>query len=220
MEQSNAPYKALMESVSPDQVQNLVGFLSGYSRDPLATWMGMAQSLKDDGHITNPAFSPDQLQQLIAVQEQQQAGQPGQEDLPPWAQQMQAKLNQYEQQEQQRQAAQAEAQNAQMLEQAHAGMRQTLVAAGIPDDSITPEMMNAYIIAHNGDVATATTAITNFREATLRDFASNGTGPKPPTINGSTPEAPAGALRSKKGDGFRDASLGAAQMLAQGAAQG
>src|SRR5438270_119915 len=49
LEQQYAPYKGLMDAVTPDQVQNLVTFLANYSSDPLATWMGLGQSLHEDG---------------------------------------------------------------------------------------------------------------------------------------------------------------------------
>lgn len=225
LEQQTSPYKSLMDSVPADQVQNLQGFLQQYQQDPLNTWMGMAQSLIDDGQISNPAFSIEQLQNMIAVQQQQaQPGQqqmPGGEEIPPWAQQMQAQLQQYQQAEQQRQAQAEAAQQEQMLGEAHNGMKQTLVAAGLPETALTTELMNGAIIANNGDVARATSMLTQMREAVLTGFTqANGSGSRAPTITGGPPQVPNEGLRSKGGDGFRNASIAAEQALKQSAAAG
>lgn len=219
LEQAQAPYRDLMSRVSPDQVQNLLGFLSQYENDPVNTWMGLAQSLKDEGHITNPAFDVSQLQQMVAMQQQEaqqgQGGQPAQGDMPPWAQQMAAELGAMKQAEQARVSAQEEESQQQALGQAHAGMRQTLVAAGLPEDSITTDMLNSALIASKGDPAGATSMLTNFRESVLRGFTqSNGSGPAAPRINGEV-KAPEGTLRGKSGDGFREASVAAQQALMQ-----
>lgn len=224
LEQQYAPYKSLMDNVPADQVQNLVGFLDQWGSNPLETWMGLSQSLQQDGHITNPAFSVEQLQQLVALQQQQEQQQqtPGQQASDPLVQQMAARLQQLEQAEQQRVAQQEQQQQAQMLQQAHAGMAATLVQAGIPQEAITPELMNGAIIAHNGDVAAATNAMTQVREAILRGFTeSNGSGSRLPSMPGGPPQAPQqGNLRPKSGDGFREASVAAEQVLRQASAAG
>jgi hypothetical protein len=223
LEQRQAPYQALMQAVPPEQVEGLLGFLQGYSNDPMNTWLGLMDTLRDEGHITNPAMNADQLRQMLTAQQEQQQSPQG-EQLPPWAQEMQQKLNAYEQAEQQRQAEAEQATQEQLLGQAHQGMKQTLAAAGIPEGSISDEMLNAYIIAHKGDVGQATQALTGFRENVLKGFVTdNGSGSKPPTIAGATPEGPKEGLRQKSGDGFREASIAASQALAQtnaAAAQG
>lgn len=224
MEQQYAPYKGLTDLVQPDQVQNLTQFLQNYSQDPLATWLGLAQSLTDEGVIKNPNFSLEQLQQLVA--EQEQAPVAGAEDMPPWAQSMAQQLQtmsqaeeQRQQAEQQRQAEAEAAQQEQMLEQAKGTIKEQLKAAGITEGLVTDEQMVAALIAHNGDLNQAVASFTGLRDGFLKGFTdANGAGPKPPTVNGETPQAPKGGLRQKSGDGFREASLGAQQMLSQAAA--
>jgi hypothetical protein len=223
LEQQIAPYRSLMQAVPEDQVQSMLGFLNQWGADPLNTWMGLAQSLKDDGLIQNPAFSIETLNGLLSPQQQAaaQAGQAGQVegDVPMWAQQLQARLGQMEQAEQQRVAQAEEQEQAQLLTEAQVGMKQTLVSAGLPEDLLSNELLNGAIIAHNGDVPAATTMITNMREAILRGFTeSNGSGPKPPTIVGGAPQAPKNNMRPKSGDGFRSASVAAEQALRAAAA--
>src|SRR5450755_3374899 len=115
MEQQYAPYKGITEAVPPDQVQNVLQFLQNYSTDPVATWMGLAQSLQEDGAISNPDFSVEQLQNMIQGPPAEAAQMPGQEEMPPWAQQMAQQLQQMTQAEQMREQ-QAQQQQVQMEE--------------------------------------------------------------------------------------------------------
>lgn len=224
MEQRMAPYKGLMEFVQPDQAQNLVQFLQNYSQDPLATWQGLAQSLLEDGTITSPNFSMDALQALLA---EAQGPAPGTEDMPPWAQEMAQKMEgvnnwiqQQAQAEEQRQQAEQQRQQEALLTEAKQTIRQQLTDAGIPQSErfITDEQIVSSLIAHQGDIQQVVTGFSNLRSGFLGDFTNqNAGGAKPPTVNGKAPEAPKGGLRGRKGDGFRSASIGAQQMLAQAA---
>jgi hypothetical protein len=228
MEQQYAPYKGLTDAIPPDQVQGLLGFLNNYSSDPVNTWLGLAQTLVENGTISNPAFNVEQLQAMISGQapvdpsmmgQQGQMGQAGQEEIPPWAQEMQAKLQQYEQQEQTRQQAAQAAQEAQVLGEAHAAMREQLQAAGLPQDLISEEQMTAALIVHQGDINAAVGSFTGLREGLLGGFvAQNGQGPGQPRVNGEL-NVPSTGIKGGKGkDAFRQASIGAQQMLAQNAA--
>lgn len=225
MEQQYAPYKDLMGAVQPDQVSNLMQFLQNYSQDPLSTWMGLAQSLQEEGLIQNPDFSIDQLQGMIA---QQQQPVPGAEEMPPWAQQMSQQLQMMtqaeearQQAEQQRQAEQESAMQEQMLTEAKSTIKEQLKAAGITEGLVTDEQIVAGLIAHNGDLNQVVQSYTGLRDGFLKGFTNaNSQGPRQPTINGQPPQAPQPGLRSKSGDSFRSASQGAAQMLAQSAAAG
>lgn len=222
LEQQYAPYKGLTEAVAPDQVENLMAFLQNYSQDPRATWLGLAQSLQEDGLITNPEFSIDNITQMLDAPQQPVAGQ---EDMPPWAQQMQQQLSQYEAQEQQRQQ-QAQAQAAQeearqqetMLAEAHSTMTAQLKQAGVPEGLVTPEQLTAALIVTKGDIPQAVAQFNSLREGFLKGFVeTNGNGPKSPTVNGGVPQVPKGGLRPRGGDPFRQASVGAQQMLAANA---
>jgi len=217
LEQQLAPYRGLMQAVPEDQVQNMIGFMNQWGADPVSTWLGLAQSLKDDGIITNPAFSIEQLAPLIQAQQMAQPGTGvGGEEVPAWAQQIQARIEQIEAMENQRVAQVEEQQQQQMLGEAQVNMRATLASAGLPEDLLSQELLNSAIIAQNGDVAAATTMLTNMRESILKGFTeSNGSGPKPPTMVGGAPQAPQqGNLRPRQGDAFRQASVAAEQALA------
>lgn len=228
MEQQYAPYKDLTSMVQPDQVQNLQQFLQNYSQDPLATWLGLAQSLQEEGVITNPEFSIEQLQAMAQGQPQGEPQMPGAEDMPPWAQQMSQQLQQMtqaeemrQQQEQQRQAEQEAQMQEQILNEAKGTIQGQLKAAGITEGLVTDEQIVAALIAHNGDMNQVVQSFTGLRDGFLKGFTeTNGQGPRQPTVRGDTPQAPKGSPRPRAGDGFRQASIGAAQMLAQGAAAG
>jgi len=216
LEQQVAPYRSLMGAIPEDQVQNMIGFLNQWGADPVSTWLGLAQSLKDDGIISNPAFSVEQIAPLIQAQQQMSPGAGvGGEEVPQWAQALQARIDQMEQQENQRVAQVEEQQQQQMLGEAQVNMRATLAAAGLPEELLSQELLNSAIIAQNGDVAAATTMLTNMRESILKGFTeSNGSGPKPPTMVGGAPQAPQGNLRPRQGDPFRQATVAAEQALA------
>jgi DNA-binding protein H-NS len=216
-----------MGAVQPDQVQNLMQFLQNYSQDPLATWLGLAQSLQEEGVIQNPEFSVEQLQGMIFPQQDPTAGMPGAEEMPPWAQQMAQQLQQMTQaeqaraqQEEQRAAQQEAAMQDQMLTEAKATIREQLKAAGIHSDGlVTDEQLVAGLIAHNGDINQVVQSYSGLRDGFLKEFTTaNGQGPRQPTVRGEVPGAPKGTPRPRAGDGFREASIGAAQMLAMGAA--
>lgn len=227
MEQQMSPYKGLMEFVQPDQAQNLLQFLQNYSQDPLATFMGLAQSLKDDGTIQGQNFSVDALQALV---NEAQGPAPGTEDMPPWAQQFAQQMQsingwieQQAQTQQQNEMQEQQRQNEAMLSQAYTTIREQLTQAGISNSEafITDAQLQAGLIAHQGDITQVIQAFTQQRDGFLGDFTrQNGqSGAKPPpTVNGKTPEAPKGGLRGRKGDSFRDASIGAQQMLSAAAA--
>lgn len=228
LEQRMAPYKGFMDSVPGDQVQGVQQFLQNWSADPLATWKGMAQSLVENGLIKSPGFSAEALESLIngqnpgfaPAQGVAQAA-PG-EQIPDWAQQMQTQLQTYQQQEQQRQQQAEAQQNEQILNEAHTGMREQLVAAGFSPEIVqgfTPQQLSAAIITNNGDVAQAVTSIVGMRDSLVGGFVQqNGQGARPATVTGdlNTPKSKVGKGRGTK-DQFRQASLGAEQMLRQGA---
>ena len=222
MEQQNAPYSPLRDLVGADQVENLVGFLNNYSTDPVATWLGLAQALQEEGHIENPEFNVESLQQMLSAPQA-----PPDPSMPEWAQQMQQQMQQLSQfheqsqQEQQQQAAQMEAQQQeQMLAEAHSTMYGMLQTAGIPeaDKLVTPEQLTGALIAHKGDIDKAVASFTGLRDGFLKGFTqTNGKPPAEPRVNGM-PQVPKGGLRPRSGDGFRSASVGAQQFLAQNAA--
>lgn len=228
MEQQMAPYKGFMDNVPADQVEGLMQFLNNFNDDPIATWLGMANSFVENGQISAPGFSVDALQALIAGQVPGQssvavpgATAPDGGEIPPWAQEMQSQLQAYQQAEQQRQQAQEAQQNEAILAEAHQGMREQLVAAGVAQEivqNLTPEQLSAAIITHGGDVNAATQSFVQLRDGFLGGFVQqNGNGKPPAQVNGdlNTPKTKVGKGRS--GDKFRQASLGAEQMLRQGA---
>lgn len=234
MEQQYAPYKGLMDAVTPDQVQGLLTFIDNYNNSPLETWMGLGQSLQQDGTIRNPNFSIEALQALVNA-EQANAGAQGQMadmgDIPPWAQAMQQSLQgltQFMESQQQAQQAQQQAeqarQNEAMLTEARGQIRAQLTAAGIPDGIISDEDITSALITHQGDMNAVVQRFTSLRDAFTGNFVNtNANGQRPLTINGAPPKAPGGGLRAKQGDGFRSASKQAEQFLMQAnqaAAQG
>jgi hypothetical protein len=225
MEQQYAPYKGLLDAIQPDQVQGLLQFIDNYNSNPLETWMGLGQSLQQDGTIQNPDFSIEALQALVQQQQQAQAqGQPGEMgDMPPWAQAMQQSLQgvtQYiesqQQAEQARQQAEAQRQNEAMLTEARGQIRAQLTAAGIPEGAVTDADITASLISRQGDMNAVIQGFTQFRDNLLGNFTNtNANGQKPLAINGAPPQAPKGGLRAKPGDGFRTATQGAEQFLRQ-----
>lgn len=220
LEQQYAPYKDVMSAVQPDQVQDLLGFLNNYSQNPLQTWLGLAQSLKDGGHITNPEFDMDALVSYMTQQVMQEPD----PEMPPWAQQMAQQLQQMSQAEEQRQmmaqqqtATQEQQQQQQMLAEARTAVRSQMTAAGIPTDLYSDGDLTGLFISYNGDVDQVVQRIIAQRDGLLGNFTQqNGGGRQPPTINGGVPQAPKNSsLTPKRGDGFRSASMGAEQMLLQ-----
>jgi hypothetical protein len=224
MEQQYSPYKGLMDQVTPDQVQNLLTFLNNYSTDPVATWLGLAQSLQDEGLIQNPQFSVDQIQGLLAAQGPEAQMDMG--DVPPWAQQMMTDqqsvmqyINQQQQAESERAAADESRQQEALLTEAKTTIRDNLRASGVPDELVNDEQIVAALIVHKGDITMAAQSFTGLRDGFLKDFTTNNAnGSRSPTIRGETPQAPKEGLRPRGGDAFREASLGAQQFLAQNAA--
>jgi hypothetical protein len=223
MEQQYAPYKGLMDQVTPDQVQNLLTFLNNYSTDPVATWLGLAQSLQEEGLIQSPQFSVDAIQAMMSAQGPEMAEMG---DVPSWAQQMmtdQQSVMQYIQQqqsaEQERAAAEEGRQQEALLTEAKGTIRENLKASGIPDELVSDEQIVAALIVHKGDISMAAQSFTGMRDGFLKDFTTaNANGSRAPTVRGETPQAPKTGLRGRQGDAFRDASIGAQQFLAQNAA--
>lgn len=223
IEQQYAPYKGLVDAVSPEQVTNLVGFLNAYNTDPVATAMGMIQELQQNGKLpANTVETLQQLQQGAAPPAGQQA-QPGQEQDPMAQQlaQLQSRLDQQDAQRQQaqqaEQQAQQEAANAEALQTAKTNIRGTLTTAGIEEGLVTDEMIVSAIIAHNGDEQGAANMLTAMRDNFLGAFAKqNGGGVKPPNVQGNLPQPQKAGGR--KGDPFADAKTGARQLLEQRAA--
>lgn len=226
VEQQYAPYKSLVDTIGPDQVSNVVGFLNSYNTDPVATFLGMAQELQQAGTIPG-TVSMESLQQLISGQQlAQQEAPSGQEDMPDWARQMQQQHEQQQarlaQQEQAEATARTEAENQQVLDQAKADILSQLSQAGIEDGIVGDEIIVAAIIASEGDAQAAGQLITGLRDTFLASFTKQQTGaaPKPPNVQGKLPQPPKTGRR--RGDGFDDARTGARAMLEtqrQGAAQ-
>jgi hypothetical protein len=224
MEQQYAPYKGLMDQVTPDQVQNLLTFLNNYSTDPVSTWLGLAQSLQEEGLIQNPEFSIDAIQGLMAPQGPLAEMEMG--EVPPWAQQMMTDqqsvmqyINQQQEAENQRAAAEESRQQEALLTEAKSTIRENLKASGIPDELVNDEQIVAALIVHKGDIATAAQSFTGLRDGFLKDFTTNNAnGSRAPTVRGGMPQAPKQGLSPRKGDAFRDATVGAQQFLAQSAA--
>lgn len=213
IESQYAPYKGLMDTVAPEQVDNVLGFLQGYNENPAATILGIVQQMQQDGTLT-----PEQLAQLNGAppQTQQQQPQPGQEEMPEWAQQMQARLAQYEQRDQQQAEQQEQAEQQAILEQATTGIRGQLTTSGISPEMVSDETIVAFIIAHNGDEQAAANAISQMRQNFLADFTNNSGERKEPTVQGQLPGQPKQSGRKDR-DGFDAAKAGARQMLEQSA---
>lgn len=217
LETQYAPYKGLIDTVSADQVSNLIGFLKGFNQDPMATYLGMAQDMQQNGVI--PAgVDLAQLQALLSGQQQAPAGQQQQEgEVPGWAQELK---NQVEQQQARAQAqqeaeqqAQTDAEYQETLATSLTNIRGALNTAGIEAETVTDKMIVAAIIASDGDEQVAGQMLTGLRDSFLASFTkSNGGAPRPPNVQGQLPQPP---RSQKKGDGFDDARTGAAQLLAQ-----
>jgi len=215
-----APYKTLMDQVQPDQVQNLLGFLGNYATDPVATWLGLAQSLQEEGLIQGPNFSVDAIQALMNAQGPSPAEYG---DIPPWAQQMmseQSQITQFisaqQEAEQERAAAEEGRQQEALLEEAKGTIRETLKSSGIPDGLISDEQIVSSLITFKGDISMAAQSFMGMRDGFLKDFTTaNSNGSRAPTVRGGTPEAPKEGLRPRSGDPFREASTAAQQFLAQ-----
>jgi hypothetical protein len=219
IEQQFAPYRGITDAVAPEQVENVVGFLNAYNADPPGTVLGMVQQAIEDGSIT-----AEQVQQLSGQQVPAggQQAQPGQEDMPQWARELQAenqrlqgKFSQQEATQQQEAQAKAEADNDAALEQAKTGIRTQLTDGGISAEAVPDNIIVAAIIANNGDEAAAAQSLLTMRTALLGEFTQTKTPPggKKPAQQGKLPASKQGSRR--RGDGFDGARQGAEQMLAQ-----
>lgn len=212
VEQQYAPYKGLVDVVQPDQVENLIGFLNGYSSDPVATTLGMVQQAVQEGTIT-----AEQLQELMGPTTSPQKGaQPDQEEqVPAWAQQLQQRLDQQDQKAQQEAEAAQEAELAQIMDQAKTNIRAQLTQGSIPENIVTDQMIVAAVIANDGDEQAAANMFSSMRDGFLGEFT-NGktTGGQAPTVNGKIPDTPKPS-KGRKGDGFAEAKTGAKQFLQQ-----
>lgn len=216
MEMQSAPYRGLMEAVPNDQVENLVGFINAYSNNPLGTVLGLLQQERDAGNITH-----EQLMEFVgatpAVQGQQQPAQGQQlptDQMPDWARQMQSRLDQYDQQAQQQAEAAQEAELQTVYENAVGNIRAQLTQSGIPDTVVTDQVIQAAIIASDGDEQAAVNMLTAMRDGFLGAFTNGRTANgQAPAVNGQLPQVP----KPSKGrdDGFRDARVGARQYLEQ-----
>lgn len=216
MEQQYAPYQPLTSILGGDQVENMVGFLNAYNSDPTATVLGMVRQAMEDGSLTAEQIGELAKDQQVPAPGQQQA-QPGQEEIPAWAREMQGRFAQMDQALEAQKAQEAEAESAQILDQAKTGIRGQLTAGGIPENIIGDEMIVASIIAHNGDEAAAAQSLLQLRQNLLGDFTQKPTpaSGKQPTQQGKLPQAPKKGGGRRDPDGFGQAKLGAEQFLRQ-----
>lgn len=219
MEQASAPYKGLMGMVGPDEVENLVGFLNGFSNDPVATTLGMLRSEIEGGKITQ-----EQVQELFGGQQTLAPGQQAQpaatetEQVPEWAKALQARFEQEDAQKAQDEQARQQAELDQTWETAKTNIRAQLTQSGIPDTLISEEMLQAAVIATNGDEAAAIAMFSQLRDGFLGEFTNDKTRPGgQPRVRGDVPK-PA-AKPQRRGDGFDDARTGAKQLLERAKAQ-
>jgi hypothetical protein len=224
MEQAQAPYKGLMEAIQPDQVDPLMAFLDNYQQDPLATAVGIINELQQGGTVP-ASLSMEALMQVLRGQQQMQVGeqpqpqaQPQQEQIPQWALDMQAQLQQLSQGDEQRGVAEQEAQQDAILQQAKTNIRSQLDQASIPAEIIDDEVVVAAIIASDGDELAAAKMLTDLRDKFLGQFTNGKTsaGAQPPRVQGQLPTAPRQGKRAAGGDRFLDnANVGARQFLEQ-----
>lgn len=220
MQQQHAPYQPLTQILAADQVNNMVGFLNAYNSDPTATVLGMVRQAVEEGSITGEQLSELSGQQIPA----NGPAQPGQEEqIPAWAREMQGRFAQMDQALTAQQEQEAEAEQAAVLDQAKTGIRTQLTSAGIPENTVSDDMVVAAIIANNGDEQAASQSLLQLRQNLLGNFTKQQTsaGGKEPTVQGKLPQAP--KAKGRKGDPFAEAKLGAEQLLKQqqaGAASG
>lgn len=228
LEQTYAPYKPLVErGFTPEQVQNLVGFLNDFDTDPKAVWLSLGRSLLEQ-KVLHDDLDVDVLEQIvngqdIDVEEPPPGGVPPGTDpngeMPQWAVELKQQYDQLAQAEQQRQQTLQQQQEDQLMQQQLGQMRATLVQAGYKEEQIADEMLIGSLIAHRGDADKAVQALTGLRSESVRDFVETKT-----TKSGGEPNLPKGAPPVKekaktggKRDAFADARSAAEQMLKQSA---
>lgn len=214
LEQRYAPYQSLISSVQPDQVENLIGFLSGYSSDPTATVLGMLQSEFQEGKITAEQLMELTGQQQGAPAPGQQA-QPGQEEqIPQWAQQLQQRLEAQDAEKAAEAEAAQEAELQQVMDQAKTNIRAQLTQGNIPENLVTDQMIVAAVIANDGDEQAAANMFSSLRDGFLGAFTQSKTADgTQPTVRGQVPQTPKN--NGRKGDGYAAAKQGAKQYLEQ-----
>lgn len=221
LEQQYSPYKTFIDSVQPDQIDPLLGFLDNWANNPMDTVMGMLQSLQSEGKIP-ASVGMEAVQALLrgeqpGVQGQQQPPEQQGEQIPQWAQQMMQRFETMDQQEAARQQQEAEVKQDQALQGAMSEIRTQLDQAGIPAEIVDDTMITSAIIAHNGDPLAAAKALQDMRDRLLGNFTNGRTGAQPPAVNGQLPQTPKGSGRpAARGEkGWKAANQGAEQFLRQ-----
>lgn len=217
LEQQYAPYKPLLEQgYTQENVQALLNFAQEYDQNPLGLWYRMAQQLEQQGVLPEDLDVEDLgriLQGLPPMNEEGGEGGEGGADprdaqiqqLTQMVQQLQQRLDQGDQLQMQRQQDG-------LLQNRLATMKAQLKEAGVPEDAVTDEFLVGSIIAHKGDVAAATQALTGYREASLKGFTQQAT-EQSADLNMPKGAPPAGEKKRPPKDGFEAARGGALNHL-------
>lgn len=226
LEQQYAPYKPLIDAgATPETLQNLVQFDQAFTKDPLGTWLMLAENMQKEGTLS------DELDLAVVKAILNGEDPPGEEgagaadagaaadgeQIPQWAQEIKEELASRRESEQTQQQQQAADQRAQQLQTALEGMRSQLKEAGYPEDQLSDELLTGAIIAHRGDADKALSELTGLREGVLAGFTKGKTGSEQEEREG--PEMPNGAPKVPKGKGrgpgreYAEARTGAQQFL-------
>lgn len=188
--------QAAFKGLDPQQVQGLVQFDTRFQSDPLGTWMDMAKMMQEAGAL----HADLDLETLLAVAKGEEVVDESEgsliEGLDPaiaqHIQQLQARLDQFEQRDQQRTVAQQTQVQDRLLETQKGKMKAHLVKAGYPEDLLTDQKLIASIIAHRGQVSSATQSMIDERSALLKGFVQQKTEPSAELeVRNGGPQSPA-----------------------------
>jgi hypothetical protein len=178
LEQRYAPFKGYRDQ----DLQGLAEFSTAFDNDPVGQWIRMAQGLQQaTGPNGQPLLNPDlDVEHLAALamgqlgNEEPQGGAPqppnGGEEMPPWAQQLNQRLDQLEGGVNQFTTSHRQQVEDAVLHRQVEGMKQQLTQAGFPEEALSEEGLLSTYIAHRGNVNAAVQNMVQMRMALLKGF--------------------------------------------------
>ena len=219
LEQQYAPFKQF-EGVTPEDAQGLLQMAQSFEKDPVGTWLHMANALAQAGHLD--AVDLEVLQELATgnFQEEPEVPEGMDPSMQPILQELQG-LRQWQQQqmerEQQTERQRVEQRQNQVFQAALTHVRAQAEAAGYPKGSLTDEAIRAAIVVGNGNREAAVKHLVDLRSGLVKGFVQENTTRtgKPNLPNGAPPSRPERQKVGGNRSGFDGARSGAEQFLRQ-----
>ncbi len=221
LEQRLAPFKELADAgLDADTVKGIVALNNSFDKDPMGTWVNMGREMQQRGMLPD-VLNMEAVQEILEGKEAEEpegeGQEPGEEEIPQYARELQERLDRREKEDQEREAQQKAQAQEQQLEQAVQNITAQLKEAGLTDDAIAKINIMGPIIANKGDPDAALQEIIGFREEVLKGLTDN---PNPggedqglTLTDKGPPKAPDSGLRGRSSKGFAEANKSAKQFL-------